>query len=552
MFSRTMRLITVLVLMVILVACGSKQQAAAPAPKAAVPQSAEQSGDTTTDGGTSDEEGIAAEEPMEMEEEATDAEVATDEMVAATPDIPEPETDVMTEPTVEPTPEPIEVNPFTLTSQDHLSTFGLDVDTASYTSARNYITNGSRPPESEVRVEEFINYFDYGYTPPQEDALAIVLDAAPLPWASIEGQQTQLVRVGIQGKHIDDSERDDASLIFVIDVSGSMAEPNRLPMVKESLTLMVEKLRETDQVGIVVYSDDTRVVLEPTSAANREVILRAINSLEIEGATNVEAGLRLGYELAAEHFKVGGINRVILCSDGVANVGETGPDAIREVIRDHTAQGVLLTTVGFGMGDYNDYLMEQLADDGNGNYAYVDTLEEAQRIFVENLTGMLQVIAKDAKVQVDFNPEVVHSYRLLGYENRDIADEDFRNEKVDAGEVGVDHNVTALYEVVLQNEAAGDAITVYLRYKHPQSGDVTELDQPLATDAFGTSFDEMSPQFRLAVAVAGFAEQLRGSGYAQDRSMADILAIAESVAQEMANDAEVQEFVELVRQASDL
>jgi Ca-activated chloride channel family protein len=529
MFSRTIRVIAALVLMVILVACGSKQQAAAPAPKAAVPQSAEQSGDTATDGGASDEEDAAAEKPMEMEEEAAEAEVASER-----------------------TPEPVEVNPFTLTSQDHLSTFGLDVDTASYTAARNYITNGSLPPESEVRVEEFINYFDYGYTPPQEDALAIALDAAPLPWASIEGQQTQLVRVGIQGKHIDDSERDDASLIFVIDVSGSMAEPNRLPMVKESLTLLVEKLRETDQVGIVVYSDDTRVVLEPTSAANREVILRAINSLEIEGATNVEAGLRLGYEMAAEHFKVGGINRVILCSDGVANVGATGPDAIREVIRDHTAQGVLLTTVGFGMGDYNDHLMEQLADDGNGNYAYVDTLEEARRVFVENLTGMLQVIAKDAKVQVDFNPEVVHSYRLLGYENRDIADEDFRNEKVDAGEVGVDHNVTALYEVVLQNEAAGDAITVYLRYKHPQSGEVTELEQPLATDAFGTSFNEMSPQFRLAVAVAGFAEQLRGSGYAQDRSMADILAIAEPVAQEMANDAEVQEFVELVRQASDL
>jgi Ca-activated chloride channel family protein len=456
------------------------------------------------------------------------------------------------EPTVERTPQPVEVNPFTLTSQDHLSTFGLDVDTASYTAARNYITDGSLPPESEVRVEEFINYFDYGYTPPQEDALTIALDAAPLPWTSIEGQQTHLVRVGIQGKHIDDSERDDASLIFVIDVSGSMAEPNRLPMVKESLTLLVEKLRETDQVGIVIYSDDTRVVLEPTSAAKRNKIRRAINSLEIEGATNVEAGLRLGYELAAEHFKVGGINRVILCSDGVANVGETGPDAIREVIRDHTAQGVLLTTVGFGMGDYNDYLMEQLADDGNGNYAYVDTLDEARRVFVENLTGMLQVIAKDAKVQVDFNPNVVQSYRLLGYENRAIADEDFRNEKVDAGEVGVDHNVTALYEVVLNEQASGDAITVYLRYKHPQSGKVTELEQPLATDAFGTSFDEMSPQFRLAVAVAGFAEQLRGSGYAQDRSMADILAIAEPVAQEMANDAEVQEFVHLVRQASNL
>jgi Ca-activated chloride channel family protein len=260
----------------------------------------------------------------------------------------------------------------------------------------------------------------------------------------------------------------------------------------------------------------------------------------------------MGYELAARHFKNGAINRVILSSDGVANVGATGPDAIRQAIRDYTAQGIYLTTVGFGMGTYNDYLMEQLADDGNGNYAYVDTLDAAKRIFVEDLTGTLQVIAKDAKIQVDFNPAVVGSYRLLGYENRDVADADFRNDRVDAGEVGAGHSVTALYEVVPTGQGSGTALTVQVRYADPTSGEVHEIQKPFTSGDFGADFVAAAPRLQLAVAAAAFAEQLRGSGYAQDRSLADVLAIAQRVAPQLANDADAQEFVRLVERAKEI
>jgi Ca-activated chloride channel family protein len=360
------------------------------------------------------------------------------------------------------------------------------------------------------------------------------------------------VRVGIQGQRIDASQRADSVLTFVIDISGSMAQPNRLPLVKQALRLLVGELRESDKVAIVVYGGQAATVLDHTSAANRDQILRAIDSLENQGSTNAEAGLRMGYELAAQHFTAGASNRVILCSDGVANVGATGPDEIRQAIRDYTAQGIYLTTVGFGMGDYNDYLMEQLADDGNGNYAYVDTLDAARRIFVENLTGTLQVIAKDAKIQVDFNPVVVDSYRLLGYENRDVADADFRNDRVDAGEVGAGHSVTALYEVVPTGQGRGTALTVRVRYAAPQGGEIHEIEQVFATSEFGTQFEAAAPSLQLAVAVAGFAEQLRGSAYAEDHTLADVLAIAQHVAPKLANDSDVQEFVGLVERATGL
>lgn len=570
---KLIRTISILTLLSILVACGmaSPAKEAQQAPAATVPAPVHGGGSqpAPTQAQVEAPEEEAADEDMAVNEEmaadeayVTEAEDGTEamarhEMSAAAPEAPPepggstgaPAPDDMAP---EPEPRPVEVNPFTQTSEDNLSTFAMDVDTASYAAARNYLMNDSLPYPQDVRVEEFINYFDYDYTPPTDQALGISIDGAPAPWQSIEGSTTRIVRVGIKGKHIDDSERKDASLIFVIDVSGSMINANRLPLVKQALELLVDELRPTDQVGIVVYSDDTRAVLEPVSADQRDVIMRAINSLENEGSTNVEDGLRLGYEMAANHFKPGAINRVILCSDGVANVGATGPDAIREVIRDHTKQGVLLTTVGFGMGDYNDYLMEQLADDGNGNYAYVDTLDEAKRVFVENLTGMLQVIAKDAKIQVDFNPQVVQSYRLLGYENRDVADEDFRNDTVDAGEVGADHDVTALYEVVLTEQADGTALTVQIRYKDEESGEVVEVQEPFASDAFGTDFEQASPQFQLAVAVAGFAEHLRGSGYAQDRSLEDIQSIANRVATALDGNADAAEFVQLVEKARGL
>ncbi len=521
---------------------------------------------------TEAEEELAAEEPAAQEAPATLSESddaaqappppAPDQPAEATGEgsegvEPAPEVDAVEgQPEVAPEPMPTAtvastsvINPFVRTTDDNRSTFALDVDTASYTAARNYLTDGQFPPPNTVRVEEFVNYFHYDYPAPQQEAFALQIDAAPSPFGE---PGTQIVRVGLQGKVIAQSERDDAVLTFVIDISGSMAEPNRLPLVKQALTVLVNELRDTDQVAIVVYSDNTRLVLNHTPISERETILQAITSLEIEGATNVEEGLRLGYEVAGENFQVGAINRVVLCSDGVANVGATTPEAIRQTVRDYTAQGILLTTVGFGMGSFNDHLMEQLANDGNGNYAYVDTLEAAERFFVDELTGTLQVIAKDAKIQVEFNPAVVDRYRLLGYENRDVADEDFRNDRVDAGEVGAGHNVTALYEVVPTEQGSGTMLTVYLRYAEPEGSEVREQQQSFESSAVAESFESTSPHFQLAVAVAGFAEQLRHSGYAQERSLDEVLVIAERVAGQLANDKDVQEFVSLVERAMNI
>ncbi len=442
-------------------------------------------------------------------------------------------------------PEPVEVNPYTSTADDALSTFAMDVDTASYSAARNYITNGTLPPPAAVRVEEFVNYFRYAYPDVEQGAFAINIDATPSPYSD---PNTYIARVGIQGERIDNSQRDDAMLTFVIDISGSMAEPNRLPLVKDSLQVLLEQLRDTDQVAIVVYSDDTRVVLEHTPVAQRATIIDAIDSLEIEGATNVEGGLQLAYQQASRNFQNGAINRVILCSDGVANVGATGPDEILQSVRDYAAQGIVLTTVGFGMGDFNDHLMEQLANDGDGNYAYVDTMNEARRVFVEDLTGTLQVIARDAKIQVDFNPEVVSQYRLLGYENRAVADEDFRNDEVDAGEVGAGHSVTALYELRLTEQGQGTALVARVRYEDPESGEVAEIETPLESSAFAESFEDAPANMQLAVAAAGFAEYLRGSGYVQQGALNDIMAIAERVAPEFANDTDVEELISLIQQ----
>jgi Ca-activated chloride channel family protein len=337
----------------------------------------------------------------------------------------------------------------------------------------------------------------------------------------------------------------------VIDASGSMDRPSRLPLAKQALALLTSELREGDSVAIVVFGSESHVVLEPTSAAQRETILQAIDALGIEGATNIEGGLRMAYQLAAQNFKPGAINRVILLSDGEANVGATGPDSILQTIHDQSAQGVLLSTVGFGMGDYNDQMLERLADAGNGNYAYVDTLDAARRIFVQNLTGTLQVIAKDAKVQVDFNPAVVSSYRLIGYDNRAVADADFRNDSVDAGEVGAGHSVTALYELRMTGQGQGTALTVQLRYADPKSGEVREIAQPFGSAGFGRDFAAAAPRFQQAVAVAGFAEQLRGSRLGAP-SLAGVLAITRRIAPQLANDNDVQEFAQLVARAIEL
>jgi Ca-activated chloride channel family protein len=408
--------------------------------------------------------------------------------------------------------------------------------------------DGHLPDKDSVRVEEYVNFFKQDYVPPASDelAFAIHLDGAPAPF----GQENYyLMRVGIKGYEVPEEERKEANLIFVIDVSGSMAAENRLELVKLALLELVRELRPSDTVGIVVYGTRAEVVLEPTSASQPERIMTAITQLQTSGSTNLEAGLMLGYRKASQYFKSGGINRVIICSDGVANVGNTSPDEILARVRDYVNQGVYLSTVGFGMGNFNDTLMEQLADDGDGNYAYVDTLDEARRFFVDNLSGTLQVIAKDAKVQVDFNPDVVSRYRLLGYENREVADQDFRDDTVDAGEIGAGHSVTALYEVKFHPEAQGRALSVHVRYEDPDTGEIVEVAREMERTDFRESLAEMSPRFRLSAAVAEYAELLRESYWAREGSMASVLAMADQCARELSNDADVVEFLELVAQA---
>lgn len=441
------------------------------------------------------------------------------------------------------------VNPFEDPREDHLSTFSLDVDTASYSVARRYVTEGNLPPEGSVRVEEFVNYFDAGYNPPSDVAFAVYADGSPSPF----GQDGMVyLRVGVQGYEVSEADRKPAALTFVIDTSGSMDMENRLELVKQSLRLLVERLRPTDTVSIVAYGSQAYVVLNPTSGEEPQMILNAIDQLHTTGSTNAEAGLRLGYQMAYQAFRPGMINRVILCSDGVANVGQTGPEAILEQIRGYVNTGITLTTVGFGMGNFNDVLMEQLADNGDGNYAYVDDLDEARRLFVDNLTSTLQVIAKDAKVQVDFNPQVVNVYRLIGYENRAVADQDFRNDTVDAGEIGAGHSAVALYALYLRPGANGRLATVNLRWKNPDTLAVQEINGDFNTWDISPSFDSAPLHYQVAVTVAQYAEHLRQSPWSVGASFGQVLQQAVRLSGLLPQDKDVMEFASLVSRASQI
>ena len=438
-------------------------------------------------------------------------------------------------------------NPFIDTEDDHLSTFGMDVDTASYSVTRRYLRDGYLPPPEAVRVEEFVNAFDYNYPSPSAEAFAVHIEGAPSRFG--EGKRLQLLRIGIQGRVVPDENRKDAMLTFVIDVSGSMDIENRLGLVKRALTLLVEQLRPGDKVAIVVYGSRARIVLPHTGIEGREEILSAIHSLVPEGVTNAEEGLRLGYSLASRNARVNGINRIILCSDGVANVGETGADGILSVIRSHVEEGITLTTLGFGMGNFNDVLMEQLANNGDGSYAYIDTLNEAKRVFVENLTGTLQLIAKDAKVQVDFNPQVVSRFRLLGYENRRLDHEDFRDDKADGGEIGSGHSVTALYEIKLHEGATGQLATVFIRHEDPDTRRISEINEKIFTTQLNKTFEEASSEFQLAATVAEFAEILRESFWAQEGSLEAVSRSIEGIAPLIHNE-QVNELRHLVSRAT--
>ena len=441
------------------------------------------------------------------------------------------------------------VNPFEDPREDHLSTFALDVDTASYSVARRYVMDGNLPPFDAVRVEEFVNYFDPGYPKPANVAFAVYADGAQSPF---HNDGTYFMRFGVQGYDVADEDRKPASLTFVIDISGSMDMENRLGLVKQSLQLLVERLRPTDTVGIVVYGSEARIALNPTSGEDKQAILDAIYSLHTEGATNAEAGLLLGYQLAYMANRPGAINRVILCSDGVANVGQTNPDAILEQIRGYADTGITLTTVGFGMGNFNDVLMEQLADNGDGHYAYIDDVDEARRLFVDDLTSTLQVIARDAKVQVDFNPEIVARYRLVGYENRDVADQDFRNDTVDAGELGAGHSAVAIYAVQFYPGAQGRIATVQVRWQDPNTLVVQEINGNYNTWDVSPTFEGSDPHYQLAVVVSQYAEVLRLSPWAQGISIGQILQHAVRLAGLLPTDSDVTEFSTLVSRASQI
>lgn len=439
------------------------------------------------------------------------------------------------------------VNPFVDASIDRLSTFALDVDTGAYTVARRYLQEGQLPPRDAVRVEEFVNFFDQGYASPAGSTFAIYADGALSPF---HNDDTYLLRVGIKGHEVSAAERLPASLTFVVDVSGSMSGGNRLETVKDALGMLVEQLHAGDTVSIVVYGSDARVVLPPTPGREQGQIMEAIYRLQPEGSTNAEAGLNLGYQLANQAFRPGGINRVILASDGVANVGLTNADALAQQVKRYAGEGIQLTTIGVGMGNFNDVLMEQLADQGDGHYAYVDTLAEAHRVFVEELTGTLQVIALDAKVQVDFNPDVVSRYRLAGYENRAVADQDFRNDSVDAGEIGAGHTVVALYALQLHPGATGRVATVQLRWRSPLSGQVEEIQGDVYGEDVQRSFEQAGARFQLAAVVAQFAELLRESPWTGDTRYADVAAYASSVASRLPGDADAGEFARLVETAA--
>ena len=442
------------------------------------------------------------------------------------------------------------VNPFTVADSDRFSTFSIDVDTASYSISRAELQRGRLPAVAGVRAEEFLNSFDYGYAPPGATATApfrVHLEGMPHPFT----QGRTLVRVGVKGAE-PDTARTPLHLTFLVDVSGSMSSPDKLPLAKKSLAALVEQLDERDTVALVTYAGNTRVVLPPTSAAQAAVIHMAIDRLSSGGGTAMGSGMELAYAQASASYVAGEENRVVVLSDGDANIGPSGHTALLGSIEGYAKQGISMTTVGFGRGNLQDHTMEQLADKGDGNYVYIDSGEEARRTFVEKMGSTLTTIARDVKLQVEFNPAVVESYRLVGYENRDIADRDFRNDKVDAGEVGRGHEVTALYEVVLADRVEGELATVRVRAKPPgPDAPASEWLTRLSSDQLRAEPMAASRATRLALASATFAEKLRQSPHVGDVSWEGLHAWTEqAIDPRVRHEAELLELVETAAQLS--
>ena len=437
------------------------------------------------------------------------------------------------------------VNNFVDPRQDRLSTFAIDVDTGSYTIARRKLTEGSLPPHASVRVEEFVNFFKYGYDKPDDSRpFGVSFEAAPSPF----DKERLFLRVGVQGKEVGQDERPPAHLTFLVDTSGSMQSADKMGLLKDALGILVDNLRPGDTVALATYAGNVRRVLGPTDARYEDTIHDAIDQLSAGGSTAMNSGIELAYAMAYEDFKPGHINRVIVCSDGDANVGPSSHPEILNRIRHFTQEGVTLSTIGFGMGNYKDVMMEQLANSGNGNYYYIDTIKQARRVFEEDLLGTLMVIAKDVKIQVEFDPSEVVAYRLIGYENRDVADRDFRNDAVDAGEIGAGHSVTALYEVKLKpgsatRRAATPAI-VRIRHKEPEGSRASEATYAFTHDQIAYDFYDSSRAFRFAVSVAAFAEVLRRSPHAREWSLYTIRDLADDAALDRDDERELVQLIE--------
>jgi Ca-activated chloride channel family protein len=419
-------------------------------------------------------------------------------------------------------------NPFLLVRQDPLSTFSIDVDTASYANVRRFLNQGKLPPPGAVRIEEMVNYFPYDYSPPTDGVpFATHVELAACPW----NPEHRLARIALKGKEISQQERPAASLVFLLDVSGSMNEPNKLPLLKAAMKVLVQNLTERDRVAIAVYAGAAGLVLPSTSCETKGPILAAIDQLQAGGTTAGGAGIQLAYKVAQENYAAEQINRVVLCTDGDFNVGVTNQSELVRIIEEKAKSGVYLTVLGFGMGNYKDSTLEKLADKGNGNYGYIDTLNEARKMLVEQLSGTLVTIAKDVKIQIEFNPARVGAYRLIGYENRLLRAEDFNDDKKDAGEIGAGHTVTALYELVpagkeaelpkvdplkyqqpaAPSEAAGSSelLTLKLRYKLPEADKSELLTFPVSDS--DQDVKEASADFRFAAGVACFGMLLRDS-----------------------------------------